>query len=63
MMEEVYEEDYNTCDYCRRSYYEYDTGYAEYHCDLVDFECMGGDINSGCPLSFKYSVSGGDTND
>lgn len=63
MMEEVYEEDCNTCDYCRRSYYEYDTGYAEYHCDLADFECMGGDINSGCPLSFKYSVSGGDTND
>lgn len=31
--------------------------------ELPDFECMGGDINSGCPLSFKYSVSGGDTND
>lgn len=54
MMEEVYEEDYNTCDYCRRSYYEYDTGYAEYHCDLVDFECMG---RGGETTVFEDTVS------
>lgn len=56
-MEEVYEKDYNTCDYCRESYYEHDTGYTEYYCEFTGFECMGENIDSGCPLSFKYLIT------
>lgn len=46
-----------SCPYCKQSYYEYDTGYAEYTCLLceelgVDDMC-GDDI---CPLSFKYKL-------
>lgn len=55
-MEIIYEENYEKCDYCRESYYESDTGYSEYTCDLTGYECMGGCIDGGCPLSFKYSV-------
>ena len=53
---EVIEQDWEVCEYCRRSYYEYDTGYAEYECVLWSGDpCLGGSIE-GCPLSFKYKV-------
>lgn len=55
-MESIYEESYEKCDYCHESYYERDTGYSEYACDLTGYECMGGYIDGGCPLSFKYVV-------
>lgn len=55
-MEEIYENNWEDCEYCRQSYFEWDTGYAEYECELVDGNCMGGDIDSGCPLSFKYHI-------
>ena len=45
------------CDYCVRTYYEYDTGYTEYGCSLVGenkFLCYGGE--EGCPLSCKYEI-------
>ena len=56
-MDEIYENDWENCEYCRQSYFECDTGYAEYECDLVDGDCVGGDIDSGCPLSFKYQIN------
>lgn len=56
-MEEVYENNWEKCDYCEVSYYESDTGYKEYKCELVDGECCGGDIEYGCPLSFKYHIN------
>ena len=55
-MDEIYEIDWNKCDYCKSSYYESDTGYEEFECKLTGYECMGSDIDSGCPLSFKYSI-------
>lgn len=55
-MERVYEQDWKECDYCEQSYYEYDTGYSEYECSLAGGDCFGGDIESGCPLSFKYQI-------
>lgn len=55
-MEEIYEQNWEKCEYCEQSYYEYDTGYSEYRCGLCGGECLGGDIDSGCPLSFKYQI-------
>ena len=55
-MEELYEEDFNNCEYSNCNYYENDTGYREYECTLVGGECRGGCLNSGCPLSFKYKI-------
>lgn len=55
-MEDIYEKNYEKCDYCNCSYREWDTEYPEYECELVGGQCMGGYIDSGCPLSFKYSV-------
>lgn len=55
-MKEIYENNWEYCEFCRQSHYEYDTGYAEYECELVDGDCMGGYIDSGCPLSFKYRI-------
>lgn len=55
-MDEIYENNWEDCEYCRQSYFEWDTGYAEYECDLVDGNCVGGDIDSGCPLSFRYCI-------
>ena len=53
---EVIEQDWEECEYCDRSYYEYDTGYAEYECSLWGNDpCLGGCI-CGCPLAFKYKV-------
>lgn len=61
MEEEIYENDYEKCEYCETVYWENDTGYTEYGCSLItgderDTECLGGDINYGCPLSFKYQI-------
>ena len=54
---EVIEQDWEECKYCERSYYEYDTGYAEYECSIYGTDqCFSGDIHYGCPLSFKYKV-------
>lgn len=47
-----YENDWENCEFCEQSYYEYDTGYAEYSCRLLGYEC----IDEQCPLSFKYKV-------
>lgn len=55
-MKEIYEQNWEECEYCEQSYYEYDTGYSEYRCGLCDGECLGGDLESGCPLSFKYLI-------
>lgn len=55
-MEIIYNVDYENCDYCGYSYCESDTGYKEFSCDLTGLECMGGYIDSGCPLAFKYEV-------
>lgn len=49
---EGYENDFTNCEFCEQSDYEYDTGYAEYFCGLLGYECMG----EYCPLSFKYKV-------
>ena len=61
MEEDIYENDYENCEFCECTYYENDTGYAEYGCNLItgnakDCECFGGDIDDGCPLSFKYKI-------
>ena len=54
---EVIEQDWEKCEYCECSYYEHDTGYSEYECNLYDkAPCVGGCIEYGCPLSFKYKV-------
>lgn len=55
---EIYEPNWEKCQYCECSYYEHDTGYSEYSCGLWDGEdsCYGGDIGLGCPLAFKYKV-------
>ena len=54
---EVIEQDWEKCEYCDCSYYEYDTGYSEHECNMYDtFPCVGGSIEFGCPLSFKYKV-------
>ena len=42
---------WENCEYCERSYYEYDTGYAEYSCSLLGYECI-----EQCPLSFKFRI-------
>jgi len=55
-MEEIYEQNWEDCEYCEQSYYENDTGYSEYQCNLIGGECCGGDIDNGCPLSFKYKI-------
>lgn len=61
MEEEIYENDYEKCEYCEVTYWESDTGYREYGCSLItgnerESECLGGDIHYGCPLSFKYQI-------
>lgn len=61
MKEEIYENDYEKCEYCKTTYWESDTGYTELECSLItgtikDAECFGGDINYGCPLSFTYQI-------
>ena len=57
---EVIEQNWETCEYCERSYYEHDTGYSEYECSIYgNYPCLSGDIHYGCPLSFKYKVEEG----
>lgn len=54
---EIIEQNWERCEYCECSYYEHDTGYAEYECNLYNKgNCVGGSIEMGCPLSFKYKV-------
>ena len=53
MDEEELVVDWDECEYCHQSYYESDTGYAEYQCELTGFECLGDDY---CPLNCKYTV-------
>lgn len=47
-----YENNYEKCEFCDKSYFEYDTGYAEYACHLLGCECLA----EYCPLSFKFSI-------
>lgn len=47
------EHTWEDCEYLERSYYEYDTGYAEYDCNLLDDQCYG---EAMCPLVCKYKV-------
>ena len=60
---EKFEQDWEQCPYCCESYYEYDTGYREYECQIYKkrngklYECCGGSIEYGCPLSFRYEMS------
>lgn len=61
MEEEIYENDWENCDYCETTYCESYIGYYEYGCSFVtgnerDYPCMGGELSSGCPLSFKYRI-------
>lgn len=63
MKEDIYENDYEKCEYCEATHWESDTGYREYRCSLItgderESECLGGGINDGCPLSFKYQIEG-----
>lgn len=42
----------NECEFCQyryESYYEYDTGYCEYECELTRTDCT-----EDCPLNFKF---------
>lgn len=48
-------EEQKECEYMRQTYFEYDTGYAEYDCDLIGSGCMY-NFEYGCPLTFKYKV-------
>lgn len=59
--EDIYENDYEKCEFCEITYEERDTGFIEYGCSLItgnerDAECMGGEFEYGCPLSFKYQI-------
>ena len=50
-------QDYETCPYCERTYYEWDTGYSEYGCKLGD--CNPDDTPccpDNCPLDCRYEV-------
>lgn len=56
---EIYEQNWEECPYCERTYAEWDTGYEEFGCSYYEgefeMECNGGELY-GCPLSFKYKV-------
>ena len=43
---------FNECAYSTCTYEEYDTGYAEFECDLAGEDCDP----DKCPFSFKYIV-------
>ena len=51
----TYENYFKDCEFCEQTYCEYDTGYAEYICNLLQDECLC-DL---CPLSFKYELNTG----
>ena len=55
-MENIYAQNWEDCEYCEQSYYEHDTGYSEYECELVGGGCFGGGLKDNCPLSFKYQI-------
>lgn len=64
-MDEIYENDWESCKYCECTYREDDIGYREYGCSLItgdanDYDCVGCDIDDGCPLSFKYTIKEND---
>lgn len=44
--------DYECCKYSTETYREWDTGYAEYECELTGEECD----EEFCPLMFKYKI-------
>lgn len=52
VVEEYHINDWEECEYCKCVYWEHDTGYGEYDCQLLECECLG----DGCPLSFEYTV-------
>ena len=55
---EEYIIDWEECPYAKKTYYEYDTGYSEWGCDLIS-EVIDKDVycdELGCPLSFKYKI-------
>lgn len=56
-MESIFEQDCDECEYSERSYYESDTGYSEYKCELSGFPCHGGGIANGCLMSFRYQIN------
>lgn len=52
MKEKIIECKWNECEYSYQSYYENDTGYREYMCELTDDEC----IDEICPIACKYRI-------
>lgn len=66
MEEEIYEPNWEDCEYCEVVYFESDTGYREVDCGFVkeywkncknvNTSCVGGEFASGCPLAFKYTI-------
>ena len=55
---EEYTIDWEECPYAKRTYYEYDTGYSEWGCDLIS-DIIDKDVycdELGCPLCFKYKM-------
>ena len=52
MEEKSIEYKWKDCEYSHQSYYEWDTGYEEYECELTDDECNP----YGCPMVCKYKV-------
>lgn len=55
-MEKVYEQNLEECEYCEQTHYKFEMGYSEYRCSLYGRKCLGGEIDTGCPLSFKYQI-------
>ena len=55
---EEYIIDWEECPYVKNTYYEHDTGYSEWSCDLLsdvadEYICCD---ELGCPLCFKYKI-------
>ena len=46
--------DCENCEYSRQTYYEYDTGCAEYDCDLLNCGCE--QAYERCPLCCSYQI-------
>ncbi len=40
------------CEYATQSYFEWDTGYEEYDCELMDSDCN----EYECPLVCRYKI-------
>ena len=57
MESKIFEPDWENCEYCYVLYAEYDTGYKEFGCKILDkMNCYGGYLDLGCPLAFKYTT-------